>query len=140
MRPYNTILISFLISLLLLSCIQNIPEFTGHWAVHVVEYKDEDIANLKNLGGYTLANDMFVNSRPNSIFFPVDSAENHGRYKVISLKDNLIEIYNATDSRFNGTFKVEINELSSTATSKQFQIVLSNQDWYIEGQKSVAYL
>ena len=81
MKPYNIIL---LISLLFLSCNGKIPEFEGHWAVYIVAFEGKDIANLKNLGGYTMANDMFVNVRPNSIFFPLDSAENHGKYKVVN--------------------------------------------------------
>lgn len=133
------VFVSFLINLI--SCRKQNDLLLGTWGTYTVMYKEEDISGIDFSSNVFTANKMIINSSQNTIFFPLKSGNDYGRYKVFARNGSeFLRIYDSTDPRFDDTYLISITEIYSRnkGKNKGYRLELKSDDWLIVAEKSVA--
>jgi hypothetical protein len=125
---------------ILQSCNDISKEVYGNWDVLEVYYKNEDISGINRESLVQASSSMRIDKGAKIIQLPTSSNKiETGRISTFTEEgSDFLKIYDSTDKRFNGIYKVKIEKLSSESNGKieEFSLTLESDDVYIYAFKT----
>ena len=125
-----------------LSCSRKINNLEGSWAITEILYKEKDISQMNYNHPAVMTNSLTIQNK--FFFFKFENEPKRLVWaKIRYIQNNgtkIIQLYNATDSIFNGFYNVNIIQENNNRYIKSYNLELRSDDLYILGNKYVSYL
>jgi len=137
----NKFLLSiYIVGIILYSCSNVTTDIYGNWAVLEVYYQGKDISGINRRAHVSASSTMSIFRAENVIVLPSNISQNeYGKFNTFSEgSKEYLKVYNATDERFNGVYKIKVKKISSKSNGKieKFSVLLESDKIYIYGLKT----